>query len=104
MHSRFIAENKPGVTMRSNATYSTWYNGGLRQTTYFHNIIGILTESIGNPTPQEIPLIFRQQLPRQDLMYPVAPQLWHFRLSVEYSIIANHAILNYSLRLKDHIP
>src|SRR5207253_8933337 len=71
MHSRFIAENKPGVTMRSNAAYSTWYNGGLRTTTYFHNIVGILTESIGNPTPQEIPLIFRQQLPRQDLMYPV---------------------------------
>lgn len=85
MHSRFIAEDKPGVTMRSNATYSTWYNGGLRTTTYFHNIIGILTESIGNPTPQEIPLVFRQQLPRQDLMYPIAPQVWHFRQSIDYS-------------------
>ena len=103
MHSRFIAENKPGVTMRGNATYSTWYNGGLRTTTYFHNIIGILTESIGNPTPQEIPLIFRQQLPRQDLMYPVAPQRWHFRQSIEYSITANRAILDYASRHKDQI-
>lgn len=103
MHSRFIAENKPGVTMRSNATYSTWYNGGLRTSTYFHNIIGILTETIGNPTPQEIPLIFRQQLPRQDLMYPIAPQVWHFRQSIDYSITANRAILDYASRHKDQL-
>src|SRR6266853_1593894 len=64
MHSRFVEEGKPGATMRSGAPYSTWYNGGLRTSTYFHNMIGILTESIGNPTPVEIPLIFRQQLPR----------------------------------------
>ena len=103
MHSRFIAENKPGVTMRSGANYSTWYNGGLRTTTYFHNIIGILTEAIGNPTPQEIPLVFRQQLPRQDLMYPIAPQLWHFRQSIDYSITADRAILDYASRHKDQI-
>ncbi|HEY2381838.1 MAG TPA: M14 family metallopeptidase [Terriglobia bacterium] len=103
MHSRFIAEDKPGVTMRSGATYSTWYNGGLRTSTYFHNIIGILTEAIGNPTPQEIPLVFRQQLPRQDLMYPIAPQLWHFRQSIEYSITADRAILDYASRHKDQL-
>src|SRR5262249_52800961 len=102
-HSRFIAEDKPGVTMRSNATYSTWYNGGLRTSTYFHNIIGILTESIGNPTPQEIPLIFRQQLPRQDLMYPIPPQLWHFRQSISYSIPADRATLDYASRHKDQV-
>ena len=50
MHSRFEAEGKPGVTMRSGATYSTWWNGGLRTTVYFHNQIGLLTETIGNPT------------------------------------------------------
>lgn len=103
MHSRFIAEDKPGVTMRSNANYSTWYNGGLRTTTYFHNIIGILTETIGSPTPQQIPLIFRQQLPRQDLMYPIAPQVWHFRQSIDYSITANRAILDYASRHKDQL-
>jgi len=103
MHSRFIAENKPGVTMRSGASYSTWYNGGLRTTTYFHNMIGILTETIGNPTPIDVPLIFRQQLPRQDLMLPVPPQRWHFRQSVDYSITANRAILDYASRHKDQI-
>ena len=68
MHSRFMAEDKPGVTMRSGSTYSTWWNGGLRTTAYFHNMIGMLTEAIGNPTPQEIPLVFRQQLPRAGLI------------------------------------
>ena len=55
MHSRFVAEGKPGATMRSGSTYSTWWNGGLRTTVYFHNMIGLLTEAIGNPTPMEIP-------------------------------------------------
>ena len=31
MHSRFESEGKPGVTMRTGATYSTWWNGGWRQ-------------------------------------------------------------------------
>ena len=34
-------------------TYSTWWNGGFRTTAYFHNQIGILTETIGNPTPMQ---------------------------------------------------
>ncbi len=35
--------------MRTGANYSTWWNGGLRTITYFHNMIGILTEIIGEP-------------------------------------------------------
>ena len=62
MHSRMEAEGKPGAGMRSAATYSTWYNGGLRTSTYFHNIIGLLTEIIGNPTPIDIPLVPTTQL------------------------------------------
>ena len=49
MHSRLVAEGKGGSAMRSGANYSTWWNGGLRTVTYFHNMIGILTEIIGNP-------------------------------------------------------
>src|SRR5205085_9696573 len=79
MHSRFVAEGKPGTAMRSAAPYSTWYNGGLRTTTYFHNMIGLLTETIGNPTPMEVPLMPSRQLPTGDAPLPVAPQTWHFR-------------------------
>ena len=63
MHSRFAAEGKPGATMRRGANYSTWWNGGLRTTAYFHNMIGLLTETIGNPTPIEIPFVPQRQLP-----------------------------------------
>ncbi|MDH4219081.1 MAG: M14 family metallopeptidase [Candidatus Aminicenantes bacterium] len=94
MHTRFVAEGKPGATMRSGAGYSIWWNGGLRTTVYFHNMIGILTETIGNPTPIEIPFLPQRQLPESDLPYPVAPQKWHFRQSVEYSITADRAILD----------
>ena len=54
MHNRFVAENKPGATMRRGANYSTWWNGGLRTSPYFHNMIGLLTETIGHPTPMEL--------------------------------------------------
>jgi hypothetical protein len=101
MHERFIREDKPGVTMRSGASYSTWWNGGLRTTAYFHNMIGILTETIGNPTPIEIPLVTRNQLPRGDLPAPIAPQRWHFRQSVDYSVTANYAIFDIASKRKE---
>jgi hypothetical protein len=86
MMQRFLAEDKPGATTRSGARYSTWFNGGLRTTAYFHNMIGLLTETIGSPTPSRIPFNPDLQLPRADLLAPIAPQEWHFRQSVEYSV------------------
>jgi len=99
MHSRFVAEGKPGATMRSGASYSTWWSGGLRSTAYFHNMIGILTETIGNPTPIDIPFLPEKQLPKGDLPYPIAPQKWHFRQSIDYSITADRAILDLASKM-----
>ncbi len=101
MHSRFVAEGKPGTTMRSGASYSTWYNGGLRTSTYFHNMIGLLTETIGNPTPMEVPLVPQRQLPNGDEPFPVAPQTWHFRTSIEYSMTANRAVLDLASKYRE---
>lgn len=103
MHARFIAEGKPGATMRSGASYSTWWNGGLRTSAYFHNMIGILTETIGNPTPIEIPFIPERLLPKGDYPAPIAPQRWHFRQSIEYAITANRAILDYASRHREEL-
>ena len=104
MQQRFAMEHKPGVTIRSGSSYSTWWNGGLRTTVYFHNMIGLLTETIGNPTPQRIPFIPTMQLPRADLMYPIPPQqVWHFRQSVDYSVTANYAVLDYASRQRDEL-
>ncbi|MDY3562859.1 M14 family metallopeptidase [Gemmata sp. JC673] len=101
MMQRFLAEDKPGATTRSGARYSTWFNGGLRTTAYFHNMIGLLTETIGSPTPSRIPFNPALQLPRADLLAPVAPQEWHFRQSVEYSVTANRAVLDYASRHRE---
>src|SRR5690606_36886432 len=40
-NNRFNVEGKPGVGQRNAQSYSTCWNGGLRTTPYFHNIIGI---------------------------------------------------------------
>lgn len=101
MHGRFVAENKPGATMRSGSSYSTWWNGGLRTVCYFHNMIGLLTESIGNPTPMEIPFLPQRQLAKGDLPFPIAPQKWHFRQSIDYSITANRAVLDLASKHRE---
>jgi hypothetical protein len=98
MEQRFLMEGKPGATSRSGAPYSTWFNGGLRTTAGFHNMIGILTETIGGPTPTSIPFLPARQLPKADYLSPIAPQPWHFRQSVDYSVTANRAVLDYASR------
>nr|MBA3656651.1 peptidase [Gemmatimonadaceae bacterium] len=101
MHSRFVAENKPGATMRTGANYSTWFNGGMRTTTYFHNIIGLLTETIGNPTPTTIPLVPNRLLSAGVTPFPINPQPWHFAQSLAYSITANRAVLDVASRYRE---
>ena len=101
MHSRFAAEGKPGVTMRTGSNYSTWWNGGLRTTAYFHNQIGLLTEIIGSPTPTRIPFVAARSLPSADLPYPIAPQPWRFRQSIDYSVTANRAVIDVASRNRE---
>jgi hypothetical protein len=103
MHQRLAAEGKPGATMASGGAYDGWWNGGIRNTGNFHNIIAILTETIGSPTPMRIPLVFQRQIPNRDLPYPIAPQEWRFRQSVEYSISFNRAVIDYASRNHEHL-
>ena len=101
MHARFDAEGKPGVTTRSGSNYSTWWNGGLRTMAYFHNQVGLLTESIGNPTPETIGFVPDRVIARNDLPFPITPQTWHFRQSIDYSITANWAVLDFASRYRE---
>ncbi len=101
MHTRFDVEGKGGVTTRSGSNYSTWWNGGLRTAAYFHNMVGLLTETIGNPTPIEVPFLPAMQLPHGDLPLPVKPGKWHFRQSVDYSLTANYAVLDVAQRYRE---
>ncbi len=103
MSSRLNAEGKPGYTMKSGSVYSTWWNGGLRTTAYYHNIIGLLTEIIGNPTPSKIPFVPNRLIPNSATPFPIEPKQWYFRNSIDYSISLNYAVLNYAARYKDEL-
>jgi hypothetical protein len=98
---RAVQEGKGGVTSRTGSSYSTWWNGGFRTAAYFHNQLGILTETIGNPTPTSVPFSPGWQLPSADLMLPVKPGPWHFRQSIEYSVMANKAIADLASRYRE---
>lgn len=103
MHSRLIAEGKAGSGMRSAARYSTWHNGMERSVSYFHNSIGLLTEIIGGPTPEKIPLVPATQLPRGDEMLPIAPQEWHLQQTLDYQWSLNRAVIDFASRNRERL-
>lgn len=103
MHNRMNVESKPGYTQRGGSVFSTWYNGGLRTTTYFHNMIGLLTEIVGSPTPSDIPLVPSRLLPNGDSPNPILPQKWYFKNAIDYSVSLNYAVLNYAQRYGDEL-
>lgn len=104
MINRLNTEDKPGFTRLRGSPFSTWYNGGLRTTTYFHNIIGLLTEIIGGPTPANVPVVPSRMLPSGNTPNPVMPQeTWHFKQSIDYSLSMNYAVLDYAARHRDQV-
>ncbi|NCI46327.1 M14 family metallopeptidase [Sediminibacterium soli] len=103
MSNRLNVEGKPGYTERNGSSFSTWYNGGLRTTTYFHNMVGLLTEIIGSPTPSDIPLVPSRLIPSGATPMPVIPQKWYFRQSIDYSISLNYAVLDFASRNSDEL-
>ncbi|HJU74285.1 MAG TPA: M14 metallopeptidase family protein [Gemmatimonadaceae bacterium] len=101
MHTRYAFEGKPGAVRRDQAGYQTWWNGGLRTTVYFHNMIGLLTETIGNPTPMQIPFTPEKLIPQENYVFPITPQTWHFRSSVDYSVTGNRAVFDVASRHRE---
>ena len=102
VHQRFLAEGKPGAVMRSNAPYSTWFNGGDRTTTGFHNQIGLLAEIIGSPSPINIPLVASKLLPAADQPAPIGPRPeWHQRQSIDYLVSSDRAILDIASKYRE---
>ncbi|HEX8331461.1 MAG TPA: M14 metallopeptidase family protein, partial [Segetibacter sp.] len=97
MNNRLNVEGKPGFTSRTGSQFSTWWNGGLRTTAYFHNIIGLLTEIVGNPTPSTIPLVPARLIPNTATPNPVTPQRWLFKQSIDYSVSLNYAVLDHAV-------
>ena len=104
MHQRLAAEGKPGVTMASGGAYDGWWNGGIRNT-------GELSQHHRHPDRDDrqpdadarIPLVLQRQIPNRDLPYPIAPQEWHFRQSIDYSVSFNRAVIDYASRNREHL-
>ncbi|HXE78096.1 MAG TPA: M14 family metallopeptidase [Rhodanobacter sp.] len=103
MHMRLVARGMGGSVQRTGANYSTWWDGGVRTTAYFHNITGLLTEIIGEPNPIQIPLIPAKQLPNGDWPLPIAPQTWHYSQSIAYELQNNRAVLDYASRNREEM-
>jgi hypothetical protein len=103
MIQRYLSEGKPGATVRTGARYSTWWNGGLSTTCQFHNIIGLFTETVGGPTPSQIPYLPNKLLRNEDYLAPIMPQKWHFRQSMDYSVSGNKSILDYASRNRERL-
>lgn len=103
MNNRLNVEGKPGYTQRAGSQFSTWWNGGLRTAPYFHNQVGLLTEIIGNPTPETVPLVPVRLIPNGATPNPVVPQIWHFRRSIDYSVSLNYAVLDYAARYRSEL-
>lgn len=103
MISRLYEEDKPGYTRLDGSVFSTWWNGGLRTTPYYHNQIGILTEIVGDPSPFSIPLVPDRLIPNNGTPYPVTPGPWPFRRSIDYSVSLNYGILNHAVRHGDEL-
>jgi hypothetical protein len=89
MHSRFVAEAKRA--RRCAAARATRHGGTVGRTTvYFHNMIGLLTEAIGNPDA-EIPLVPDTLLPRRPA--DADPALAYFAQPIACMSAANRAVL-----------
>ncbi len=102
--TRSIEEHMPGVVNRNAQSYSTWWNGGFRTVAYFHNQLGILTETIGNPTPMQNtpPMSTRFLIGNMSDWYPIMPHdVWHFRQSIDYSVMANRAVIDLASKFRE---
>ncbi|MDH5368045.1 MAG: M14 family metallopeptidase [Cyclobacteriaceae bacterium] len=114
MTNRFAMKNMSGVV--SHLQYSMWWNGGGRTTPYFHNMIGILTEtSHATPTPRFYP---PDSIPKYighsrgnvtvdgtKIFYPYP---WkggesHFRDAVDYMITGSMGVLDYAADRKEEL-
>ncbi|HKD91420.1 MAG TPA: M14 metallopeptidase family protein [Terriglobales bacterium] len=112
MAQRFQSEHKSGVISYMN--FDTWWNGGMRTAPYYHNMVGILTEtagflsgyaSPGYAAPESLPKNFPNGVsaaePSTFYPDPWKGGWWRLRDSVDYMVTGDMAILDLASRRKD---
>lgn len=108
--ARLEAEGKTGVISR--IQYTTWWNGGMRTAPYFHNMVGILTETALHryATPRQyeesrLPKHFRGGLPTleasADYPNPWRGGWWRLQDAVDYMMTASLAVLDIAARHRE---
>jgi hypothetical protein len=109
MGRRFAREGKTGVVSR--VGFDAWWNGGMRTAPYFHNMVGILTETgHRSPAPRQydpnqFPAAFRNGTPTltPSSRYPAPWRggTWRFADSCEYMLTASMATLDIAARHRE---
>jgi len=110
MTARLQKEGKAGAVSRM--SFDTWWNGGMRTAPYFHNMVGILTETAlyhyATPKfykPEEIPRTFRDGVsalePSTYYPDPWRGGWWRLRDPVEYMLTASLAVLDIGARRRE---
>jgi len=102
IQERLEQEGKTGA--QGYETYSNWWNGGMRSTPCFHNIVSILTEvasghyaSPVDITPDQLPRVLASgENAREPSTWNASPWNgghWSFRDQVDYMITGSMAVL-----------
>ncbi|HKJ92034.1 MAG TPA: M14 metallopeptidase family protein, partial [Longimicrobiales bacterium] len=110
MGERFTEKEMPGAISRVN--FDMWWNGGMRTAPYFHNMVGILTET-GHASatprdydPKSFPEFFRGTTVRTmdpSVFYPDPWKggMFHLRDAVDYMVEGDLATLKIAAKLKE---
>ena len=110
MARAFAEQGKSGVVSRM--VYDTWWNGGLRTSPYFHNMIGILTETAlhkyatpkfyaERDLPESFPDGTSAKLPSTFYPDPWRGGWWRLREAIDYMMTASLALLEVGARDKE---
>ncbi len=108
---RFERERKDGIVSRYE--FSTWYNGSVRTASYFHNIIGILTETgHASATPftyssADFPRELSNGTPTLEPS-TAYPNPWkggtlHLRDAVDYMLTGSLAVLDVAAKYREQL-
>ncbi len=110
MGMRFDQEGKPGAISR--VRYSVWWNGGMRTAPYFHNQVGILTETnlYEYATPhyyawEDLPKSFQEGVSGEEpsVFYPNPWRggWWRLGDAVDYMFTGSMAVADIGAELKE---
>ncbi|KAI9549899.1 LOW QUALITY PROTEIN: hypothetical protein GHT06_005787 [Daphnia sinensis] len=100
MINRLHQEDRPGYTRLGGSVFSSWWNGGLRTTPYYQ-----YNRDFDRNYRQSYTFLcaFERLIPNNANPYPITPQEWKFKNSIDYSVSLNYAILNHAVRHGDEL-